>query len=233
MSAKVVFKNVNVIFDIKKKQSSVLGGQSKPFKALSDVSFEIHEGDKVGILGSNGAGKTTLLRVISNILPVDSGDVQIIGDIHGALSLTNKLMVKASSLENIKMRAFYYGFNGQRAVDYINDVRNLADLDEFIHQPVNTLSNGMKSRLMIAMFYAFNHDIIAFDEWIGVLDRTQLSGKAGMKRLVDSAKISILASHNTAFVRRYCTRGLVLHKGEVAFDGNINQAIAFHKKLIG
>lgn len=233
MNANVIFKNVSVTFDIKKKSTSILGTQSKSFKALDNVSFEIHEGDRVGILGSNGAGKTTLLRVISNILPIDSGDVQVTGDIHGALSLTNKLMIKASSLENIKMRAFYYGFSGDKVIDYIREVRALADLEDFIHQPVNTLSNGMKSRLMISMFYAFNHDIIAFDEWIGVLDRTQLSGKTGLRRLVDSAKISILASHNTAFVRRYCSRGLVLHKGEVAFDGDVDQAISFHKGLSG
>jgi len=231
MTARVTFENVSVTFDVRKKSSSLVGKKSKCFKALDNISFEIKEGDRVGILGSNGAGKTTLLRAITNILPVNTGKLEVIGNIHGALSLTNKLMARASSLENIKMTAFYYGLSGEHARKYIANVRDLADLEEFIHQPVNTLSNGMKSRLMIAMFYACNHDIIAFDEWVGVLDRTQLSGKAGMQRLVDSAKISILASHNTAFIRRYCNRGLVLHKGKVAFDGEVEQAIGFHKKL--
>ena len=153
------------------------------------------------------------------------------GDVHGALSLTNKLMAKSSCLENIKMRAFYYGFSGKNARDYVQQVRDLADLEDFIHQPIQTLSNGMKSRLMIAMFYAFNHDIIAFDEWVGVLDRTQLSGKAGLRRLVDSAKISVLASHNMGFIRRYCSRGIVLNRGKVEFDGDVNKAILVQKEL--
>ena len=231
MSARIVFKDVTVSFDVKKKPASLLRNRQQSFKALDHVSFEVNEGDRVGILGNNGAGKSTLLRVVTSILPPDSGKVLVTGDVHGALSLTNKLMSKSSCIENIKMRAYYYGFSGKKAGDYIQQVRDLADLEDFIHQPVNTLSNGMKSRLMIAMFYAFNHDIIAFDEWVGVLDRTQLSGKAGLRRLVDSAKISILASHNMAFIRRYCSRGIVLNKGRVEFDGDVNKAISIQKQL--
>ena len=231
MSAKIVFKDVTVSFNVKKQASSILGKKREPYKALDRISFEINEGDRVGILGNNGAGKSTLLRVISDILPTDSGEVLVTGDVHGALSLTNKLMAKSSCLENIKMRAFYYGFSGKNARDYVQQVRDLADLEDFIHQPIQTLSNGMKSRLMIAMFYAFNHDIIAFDEWVGVLDRTQLSGKAGLRRLVDSAKISVLASHNMGFIRRYCSRGIVLNRGKVEFDGDVNKAILVQKEL--
>ena len=231
MSAKIVFKDVTVSFNVKKQASSILGRKREPYKALDRISFEINEGDRVGILGNNGAGKSTLLRVISDILPTDSGEVLVTGDVHGALSLTNKLMAKSSCLENIKMRAFYYGFSGKNARDYVQQVRDLADLEDFIHQPIQTLSNGMKSRLMIAMFYAFNHDIIAFDEWVGVLDRTQLSGKAGLRRLVDSAKISVLASHNMGFIRRYCSRGIVLNRGKVEFDGDVNKAILVQKEL--
>jgi len=231
MSAKIVFKDVMVSFAVKKQASSILGGKHEPYRALDQISFEINEGDRVGILGNNGAGKSTLLRVISNILPVDSGEVLVNGNVHGALSLTNKLMAKSSCIENIKMRAFYYGFSGKSADEYVRKVRDLADLEDFIYQPINTLSNGMRSRLMISMFYAFNHDIIAFDEWVGVLDRTQLSGKAGLRRLVDSAKISVLASHNMAFIRRYCSRGIVLNKGKVVFDGEVNKAISVQKKL--
>jgi len=228
----VSFDNVSVAFNVRKNARGGLAAKRDTLFALKGVTFELKSGDHAGILGKNGAGKTTLLRVLSKMLPPTDGVLKVVGQVHGAMSLSSGLLAQASVLDNIRMRAYYNGLKGQEAKEFVSHVRSLADLEDFVFQPVAALSNGMRSRLMISMFHARECEIIAFDEWVGVLDRTQFSGETALKKLIDSANISIIASHNTAFIRKYCSRALLVDKGQIKFDGDVEEAIRLHKSTL-
>jgi len=223
------FKDVCVNFKLRAGKKKSKDGALN-FLALNRVSFILNDGDRLGLIGKNGAGKSTLLRVISGILPATSGDIDIEGVVQGTLSLNHKLMLRATALENIRMQSYYLGMSGQDAEAYVNKVVELVDLGEFINQPVSVLSNGMRSRLLISLFHGAHHDIVAFDEWVGVLDRTQLQGIKGLRKIIDESKISVIASHNTRFIREYCNRVFVMDKGQIVFDGDVASAISFNKK---
>lgn len=227
----IVLDSVSVEFLLKNDSRIGFMAGKKPFKALDNISFKFSDGDQVGILGHNGAGKTTLLRVISGVLPATSGSVAVDGSLQVALSLSTGLLNQASCLENITLRAYQYGFKGEGVSEYVNKVRALVDLEEFIYQPLKTLSNGMRSRLMIAMFLMKKKSIVVLDEWVGVLDRVQLDGVTSLYRLIDSSDIAIVASHNTGFIRKYCNRCLVLDSGRIAYDGETELAIRFYNDL--
>ena len=228
---RVIAQNLTVEFQIKRDSKIGFTAKKSKFLAVRDVSFSFNEGDHIGILGHNGSGKTTLLRALSGVLPCSTGDVQIEGTMQAALTLRTGLLNQASCLDNIHLRAYQYGYKGRQRLEYIKKVREIIDLEEFIFQPLKTLSNGMRSRLMIGMFLLHENSIIIFDEWVGVLDRTQLDGVASLRRLIDSSDISIVASHNTGFIRKYCNRCLVLDKGEKVFDGDVEKAIRFYRNL--
>lgn len=225
----IVFENVSVAFDVRKSARVGLAAKRDTLMALRDINFKFESGDHIGIVGKNGAGKTTLLRVLSRMLPPTEGNVAVSGEVHGAMSLSSGLLAQGTVLDNIRMRAYYNGLKGEDVAEYVDNVRSLIDLEDFMHQPVATLSNGMRSRLMISMFHVKGCEIVAFDEWVGVLDRTQIAGKTGLSKLIESAKISIIASHNTAFIRKYCNRALLIDSGRILFDGEVEKAIELHK----
>lgn len=227
----VIASNASIDFKIKRDLRIGFTSKQKTFRAINCVSFSFNRGDHVGVLGHNGAGKTTLLRAIAGVLPISGGDIQVEGNVQAALTLRTGLLNEGSCLENIRLRAYQYGFKGKDAESYVERVRHIVDLEDFIYQPLKTLSNGMRSRLMIGMFTMNEHSIIIFDEWVGVLDRTQLGGVASLRMLVDNADISVLASHNTGFIRKYCNRCIVLDHGGLVFDGDVEESIRLYRSL--
>lgn len=228
---KINVNNVSVEFQLNQNSGIGFKSKQKVFTVLDDLSLTFTMEDRIGILGHNGAGKTTLLRVLSGLLPPTKGVVEVQGNMHVALTLRTGLLNQASCYENIRLKAYYYGFKGENVEVYIDKVRAVADIEDFIYQPLKTLSNGMRSRLMIAMFLINEHSIIIFDEWVGVLDRTQLDGVASLRRLIDKSDITVFASHNTGFIRKYCNRCVVLDKGMVAFDGSVEEGISHYKSI--
>ncbi len=228
----ISFKNVSVKFKLKANSSVGFRAKYKDFYALKDVSIDFNAGDKVGLLGENGAGKTTFLKVASMILPPDIGEVSSIGGVYTALSMRGNMLQEASCLENILMRGHYHGLHGSQLDEFVAGVIESAGLGRFAYQPVKTLSKGMRSRLIIAMFYIASSDILIFDEWIGVMDKTQFDDGATLTKIIEDAKIVLMASHKLGVIQKYCNKVLILDKGVIQYSGPAKRGIEIYKEAL-
>lgn len=224
-------QNVSVDFNLRTNARLGIAAKSEKFRALDDVSFEITNGERVALLGHNGAGKTTLLKVLSGILPPSQGSVSVEGELRPALTLSLGLLAEASCLENIRMTGLYHGFKRAQLENYVAKVKQRADLDKFLHQPVKTLSKGMRSRLVISMALVARSQILIFDEWIGAVDRHQLEGESTLADAIQNSDIFVVATHKLVLIEKYCNRCLILEKGRVIHDLEAKQAVALYKEL--
>src|SRR5450755_2330055 len=164
--------------------------------ALRDVSFEIREGERVGIIGRNGAGKTTLLSLLAGITDPLSGRVEIVGDVHAMLTIGAVLRDEATGRENIYLDGVVHGKSRENIDAHVDEVIAFSELAEFIDRPVRTYSSGMKARLAFSMGTFIEPDILIIDETLSVGD-VFFSAKASrrMKEITARGRIVIVVSH--------------------------------------
>lgn len=202
--------------------------QSNVFvRALTDVSFKIEDGDRVGIIGGNGAGKTTLLKVIAGVLSPTSGTVAVRGTVSAALNIGLGIDMEISGRENIFLMGYYRGLTRKEIEASIEEIIACADLGNFMNLPVNTYSAGMMGRLTFAVATAFNADVLLMDEWLLAGDAAFMENAfARTVKLVESARIVILATHNMAAVREYCNKAIYMAGGQVIASGEAHEVVA-------
>lgn len=200
---------------------------------LDDVSFDLALGERLGLIGANGAGKSTLLRVIAGIYRPSQGRLSVNGSARGLFGISMGMLPEATGLENIYLRGLQMGFKMADIRERLADITAFADLGDAIEQPFNTYSTGMRLRLAFAVSTMIEPDILLMDEWIGAGDATfRAKAKARMDELVANSRGLILATHNTGLMRSLCTRGLVLAKGRVVFNGPIDDALAHYNDQV-
>jgi ABC-type polysaccharide/polyol phosphate transport system ATPase subunit len=197
--------------------------------ALRDINLDLRDGDRVGLIGHNGAGKTTLLKVLSGILPPTAGRLYIEGRTAGLLSIQLGLDTRASGYENIIIRARYMGVAEEDIKTRFDDICAFSELGEYLHLPLKSYSSGMRVRLAFAIATAFDPDILILDEWLSAGDAT-FRDKASerMKNLVAQTGIFVMATHQAGLMKQMCNRGIVLKKGQIVFDGDLEEALAIH-----
>jgi lipopolysaccharide transport system ATP-binding protein len=202
-------------------------GRIRKFRALRGITLTIDEGDRVGLLGHNGAGKSTFLRTLAGIYEPTGGSLEIRGEIKTMFEIGTGLDLDATGYENIPLIAAANQIRVRDMPALIEDVEAFTELDEALDRPMRTYSTGMRMRLAFAVTTAFPSDILLMDEVIGVGDNAfREKSRQRVEQMIHEAGTLILASHSSAFLRTYCTRGLVFKAGEVAFDGPIEEAIA-------
>jgi homopolymeric O-antigen transport system ATP-binding protein len=196
-------------------------------QALNSVSLRINDGDRVGLIGHNGAGKTTLLRVMSRVYTPTSGDIQIVGSISSMTDLTVGMNPEATGYENIVMRGIMLGLTRKQAAALIPDVEEFTELGEYLELPVRTYSAGMMLRLAFAVSTATRPDIIILDEMISAGDAAFVE-KARMRIavLIKHASILVLATHDDATLRQFCTVAVWMNSGRVVATGDIDSVLA-------
>ena len=195
------------------------GAEGTVIRALSDVSFEISEGERVGLVGHNGAGKSTLLRVLTNVYAPVSGRVQILGDIGSLVDISLGIDGEATGRENIFIRAALLGLRRDQIEDKFEEIVEFSELGDFIDMPVRTYSSGMHLRLAFAVATVIRPEILLMDEWLSVGDAA--FNKKAEKRLNDllqSSRILVLASHSRDLIEKTCTRALWFEHGKLKMD---------------
>lgn len=198
--------------------------------ALKNVSLTLNNGDRLGILGHNGAGKSTLLRVFSGAYEPSSGSAEIDGTVSSLLDITMGMDPEMSGAENIVLRGALIGMTIPEARSRIPEIGEFAEIGDFLDLPMRTYSSGMNLRIAFAISTAIRPDILLMDELISVGDSNfALKAKQRIRELINSAGILVLASHDTKSLLEYCTRGIVMEHGSIAFDGSIKEAIARHE----
>lgn len=185
-------------------------------RALDQVSFEIREGDRVGLMGQNGSGKTTLLRVISGIYEPQGGTLQVRGRTATVLDLSLGIDPEATGYDNIMFRGILAGLHPKAIKARVQEIAEFTELGDYLEMPVRTYSSGMQIRLAFAVATSVEADILVMDEWLSVGD-AEFAKKAAarLERLVEKTPILVLASHNPDLVRDVCNRVFRLEHGKM------------------
>lgn len=205
----------------------------REFWALRGVSFEIHRGETVGIVGRNGSGKSTLLQLICGTLNPTGGHCEIHGTIAALLELGTGFNPQFSGLENVYLYGQILGMSRSHIERILPDILTFADIGKFVHQPVKTYSSGMLVRLAFAVSVAREPDILVVDEALAVGDEAfRRKCFARIEALREKGTTILFVSHAAASVIELCDRALLLDGGELLFDGAPKETIALYHKLL-
>jgi lipopolysaccharide transport system ATP-binding protein len=202
--------------------------------ALKNINVEIGAGERVGLLGHNGAGKSTFLKAVAGLYPISSGARHVEGAVRSLFDLSLGFEPEATGRENILYRGLLLGMNPQFMRSIEEDIVAFADIGEFIDYPIKTYSAGMQVRLAFAISTMVQGDILLLDEVIGAGDAKFMQrAKLRIKELIEASEILILATHDLRALGEICERVLVLHHGELKFDGAAEAAAREYEKLNG
>ena len=203
------------------------------FFALKDVSFQINEGETIGIIGRNGSGKSTLLKIIAGVLTPTSGILEVRGRVSALLELGIGFNPEMTGLENIYFSGTIMGFDRAVIENKIDDIVAFADIGEFIYQPVKTYSSGMFVRLAFAVAINVDPDILIVDEALSVGDISfQAKCYQRFNKFKEEGKTIIFVTHSLDLVVSYCNRGIVLDGGKIIVDTDPKTAVDAYKQLM-
>jgi ABC-2 type transport system ATP-binding protein len=203
-------------------------------KALDGISFEIQEGDRVGLLGHNGSGKTTLLRTLAGIYEPVEGAIRTTGRVFPLFDLQLGMDVDATGLENIWMRGKMLGLSTKQIKDALDDITEFTELGDYLHMPIRTYSTGMALRLAFAISTAITPEILVLDEMIGAGDAAFLArADSRLKSFLARTGILVIASHSTPILRQWCNKGMLLEAGKLVAFGPIEEVIKRYEGLVG
>lgn len=189
-------------------------------KAISGVSFEVSEGERIGLVGHNGAGKSTLLRALSGAFFPSKGTVSVSGRVGSLIDISLGINPEATGRENIFIRGALLGIPKTVVESQFSEIVEFSELGEFIEMPVRTYSSGMHLRLAFAVSTIVRPEILLMDEWLSVGDESfKLKAEARLAELVNSSKILVIASHSRELIMATCDRVIWLEHGRVRMDG--------------
>ena len=201
---------------------------SDSFLAVNDVSFKIEQGESVGLMGLNGSGKSTLLKLISGVMRPDCGKVFTRGRIAGLIATGAGFHPQLSGRDNVYLNAAILGMSEAETNRKFDQIIDFADIGRFLDTPVGYYSSGMFARLGFAVAVHADSDIFLVDEVLAVGDRPfKKKCLARMKEIRDAGQTLVYVSHAAASVRNMCDRVLILEKGVLGFDGDVDQGIKY------
>lgn len=204
------------------------------FWADRGISFELRDGDLLGIIGGNGAGKSTLLKAIAGIIRPKEGSIRCRGRIAALLELATGFDGQLTVKENTYLRGAMLGFSRKFMDAVYEGIVAYAGLKEFEHREFRQLSSGMKSRLAFAVSSLVKPDILILDEVLSVGDGAfKAKSESKMKELIASGAVTILVSHSTGQIRAMCNKILWLHRGEqVVFTDDVEGACDSYEEFL-
>ncbi|MBO5083144.1 MAG: ABC transporter ATP-binding protein [Lachnospiraceae bacterium] len=201
--------------------------------ALNDVSFEVKQGEMVGIIGTNGSGKSTILKIITGVLHPTKGDVKVNGRISALLELGAGFNREYTGIENIYLNGTMIGFSKEEIDAKLKDILEFADIGDFVYQPVKTYSSGMFVRLAFAVAINIEPEILIVDEALAVGD---VFFQAKCYRKFDEfkkkGKTILFVSHDLSSIVKYCDRVVLLNKGTKLGEGKAKEMIDVYKQVL-
>jgi len=208
------------------KQKGKPNNFSEEFWALTDVSFEINQGDRIGIIGRNGAGKSTLLKILSRITEPTTGKIALNGKIASLLEVGTGFHPELSGRENIFLNGAILGMSKAEIELKFDEIVAFAEIEKFLDTPVKRYSSGMYVRLAFSIAAHLEPDILIIDEVLAVGDAAfQKKCLGKMEEVSGKGRTVIFVSHNMQVVQNLCNYGVLLEKGKVILHGNIGSVI--------
>ena len=191
------------------------------FWALNDVSFKVHKGDSVGLIGLNGSGKSTMLKTIAGVLKPTKGKVKVIGTIAPLIELGAGFDMDLTARENVFLNGALLGYTRTEIQGYYNDVVEFSELANFMDVPVKNFSSGMVSRLAFAIATIGIPDILIVDEVLSVGDfRFQEKCEKRIQNMKDKGTTILFVSHSIDQVQKICNKIVWLSHGTVKRFGD-------------
>ena len=200
------------------------------FWALKDVSFEINQGDRVGIIGRNGAGKSTLLKILSRITEPTKGRVTIYGRVASLLEVGTGFHPELTGRENIYLNGAILGMSKAEIKRKFDEIVAFAEVEKFLDTPAKRYSSGMYVRLAFAVAAHLEPEILVVDEVLAVGD-TQFQKKClgKMDSVSREGRTVLFVSHNMEAIATLCNKGVMLDAGQIVYQGDIANTILSYK----
>ncbi len=200
------------------------------FWATRGVSFTVNRGEALGLIGHNGAGKTTLLRMLNGLIKPDAGRIEIRGRMQALIALGAGFNPVLTGRENVYVNASVLGISKAEIDRRFDEIVEFSGLGEFIDMPVQSYSSGMVVRLGFSVAAHLEPDILLVDEVLAVGDlafRTKCQVR--IQELKKAGVAIVFVSHNLHAINHVCSRAIALEKGQVLFDGEVEQAIDVYR----
>lgn len=203
------------------------------FWALRDVSFDLHHGESLGVIGRNGAGKSTLLQLLAGILRPDQGTLINHGVRATLLSLQIGFVPYLSGRQNAILSGMLLGLSKREVEEKIDDIQAFSELGDFFDQPIFAYSSGMKARLGFSVAFQLNPEVLLIDEVLGVGD-AEFKAKSTqiMREKIRSDKTIVLVSHSPGMIRELCDRAVWIHDGKTQAEGTTTEVLNCYEQFL-
>ncbi len=203
------------------------------FWALKNISFELEQGDRLGILGLNGAGKSTLLKVIAGVFKPTEGSVKRNGKVVPLLELGAGFDKQYTGRENIFLYGAVLGYDKKYLEEKYDQIVKFSGLKKFIDVPIKNYSSGMKSKLGFSIATIAEPDILILDEVLSVGDaKFRKKSEKKIMDMMSGGTTVLFVSHSLAQVKRICNKAMILDRGTIKAFGNIEDVAPVYEKMI-
>lgn len=236
IEVKDLYKNFTVYYDkantIKERLIRFGKGKKEEREILKGINLEIKKGDVVGLIGINGSGKSTLLKLMTKIIYPTKGTVETQGKLTSLLELGAGFHPDFSGRENIYFNASIFGLTKKEIDKRLDQIIEFSELQNFIDNPVRTYSSGMYMRLAFSVAINVDAEILLIDEILSVGDQHfQEKCFKKIEELKAEGKTIVFVTHGMGAVKRFCTRAVWLHQGEIKMDGKTDEVINEYIKV--
>src|ERR1700720_1398949 len=212
--------------DFVRGRQIVQGDSIEEFWALRDVSFEVQQGEALGIIGRNGAGKSTLLKILSRITEPTAGRISLRGRVASLLEVGTGFHPELTGRENIFLNGAILGMTQREIRNKFDEIVAFAEVKKFLDTPVKYYSSGMYVRLAFAVAAHLEPEILIVDEVLAVGDAEfQKKCLCHMGEVAKGGRTVLFVSHNMVAIRNLCSRGIWLDYGQVVADGTADEVV--------
>ena len=230
ISVKDVHKSFKVYYDkgtsLKEKMLFWKRNRHEVRQVLKGVSFDIHKGETVGLIGRNGCGKSTMLKMLTGIYWPNAGELDIQGRVSSLIELGAGFHPDMSGRDNIYTNASIFGLSKKEIDARLDDIITFSELEEFIDNPVRTYSSGMYMRLAFSVAINVDADVLLIDEILAVGDSNfQAKCFAKLRDLKAKGITIVIVTHDSATIQSFCDRAIWIEDGHIQFDGDSTTAI--------
>jgi ABC-2 type transport system ATP-binding protein len=200
--------------------------RANEFWALRNVSFDVRQGEAIGVVGRNGQGKSTLLKLVAEVILPDEGAVTIHGGVAPLIEITGGFVDDLTVRENVFLTAGLHGMSKTEITERFDEIIEFAEIGDFLDTPYKHLSSGMKVRIAFSVISRLEEPIMLVDEVLAVGDRNfREKCYRRIEELLAGGRTLFFVSHSEKDLRRFCTRGLYLDKGALVLDGSIDDVL--------
>jgi len=229
----VILENIDIEYKEHKKSFFQMQESNGDLRALEDINIEVKSGEIIGLIGKNGAGKSTLLKSFAGLIRPSKGVIKITGRVILLAGTDPGFYPDLSGRKNIRELGSAYGVAKDKLGDFEDKVIDFAQIGDAIDRDFRGYSTGMRGKLGFGFITSLKANILLIDETLGVGDlEFRKKAQLRLRESINNSEIVIISTHSLGLAKEICTRGILLDKGRLIFDGDMTEAIEEYKKTI-